>query len=215
MSTATMPDAVHGALRDRILDQVEAPGSVVTEAAVAARFGVARPTARIAIDRLVADGLLHREPHHAARVPVLGVDDIVDLFAVRRLLEVEAARALAVSGALPAAALAAHRASLDDALAGREFARLDIAFHRALVDAQPSPRLARLHAGLAGEIELCIAQVQGRRLIAAADLAAHHQHILDAIVAGDAAAAAAHAGRHIDASRDALLAPLARPASAG
>lgn len=209
-----MPNAIHADLRDRILDQSEPPGTVLTESAVAARFGVARPTAKIALERLVADGLLHREPHRAARVPVLGADDIVDLFAVRRLLEVEAARALAISGSLPAVALAAHRASLDDAVAGRQFGRLDVAFHRALVDAQPSARLARLHASLAGEIELCIGQVQARHLVPAADLAAQHQRILDAIVAGDAAAAAAHAGAHIDASRDALLAPFTSPASA-
>ena len=51
----------------------------------------------------------------------------------------------------------------------------------------PSTRLPRLHALLMGEIELCIGQVQAHQLMTAADVAAEHQHILDAVTAGDAA----------------------------
>ena len=39
----------------------------VTEAAVSVRYGVARPTAKLAIERLVADGLLTRTANRAAR----------------------------------------------------------------------------------------------------------------------------------------------------
>lgn len=205
-SIATLPDAVYDALRDRILDQTEPPGTALTESGVAELLGVARPTAKLALERLVADGLLRREAHRTARVPHLGRADIVDLFAARLLVEPAATEALARGGAIPAAALAAHRASLTDARSGRPFARLDAEFHRALVAAQPSPRLARMHAGLMGEIELCIAQVQAGRLIDAARLAEEHARILDAVTAGDGDAAHAHARAHIESSRDALLA---------
>jgi DNA-binding GntR family transcriptional regulator len=63
--TVTMPDAIVDALRSRIIDQSEPPGATITESAVALRFGVARPTAKLAIERLVSDGLLRREAHHA------------------------------------------------------------------------------------------------------------------------------------------------------
>lgn len=203
---ATMPDAIVETLRARILDQSEAPGSSVTESAVALRFGVARPTAKIAIERLVADGLLRREAHRAARVPELERADIVDLFATRRLIESAALGALAVGGTIPADALAAHRALLDLARDGGAFAATDAAFHRALVSGSPSPRLARMHAALMGEIELCIGQVQAHDLMAGADVAAQHQRILDAVTAGDATAAADLTRAHIDAAGAALLA---------
>jgi DNA-binding GntR family transcriptional regulator len=203
---ATMPDAIFETLRARIIDQTEPPGATITESSVALRFGVARPTAKLAIERLVADGLLRREAHHAARVPALSRDDIVDLYATRRLIEAAATAGLARGGTIPADALDAHRGLLEVARAGGPFAALDAAFHRALVAGQPSPRLARMHAALMGEIELCIGQVQAHHLVAVTDLAKQHQRILDAVTAGDSALAAEVAGAHIDTAGAALLA---------
>ena len=142
-----LPETIAEQLRSSIIAQLDAPGSSVTESAVALRFGVARPTARLAIDRLVADGILRREPHQAARVPALGRADIIDLFDNRAVLESAAIGALAEIGVVPAAAMEAHRALTTQ---GEHFARHDIAFHRALVAGQPSPRLAHLHALLMG-----------------------------------------------------------------
>ncbi|MEP6482530.1 MAG: GntR family transcriptional regulator, partial [Rhodoglobus sp.] len=155
---AVLPESIVGRLRASIISQVDAPGSTITEAAVALRFGVARPTARLAIERLVADGLLRREAHQAARVPELSRNDIVDLYANRAIIE---SAAIAALRSIPAEALVAHR----DILAGDDFAEHDILFHRALVAGQRSPRLARMHELLMGEIELCIGQVQAAQLL--------------------------------------------------
>lgn len=206
VQSATVPDAIVETLRARIIDQSEPPGSALTESAVALRFGVARPTAKLAIERLVADGLLRREAHRAARVPELTRDDILDLLATRRLVESAALASLATGGTIPADALAAHRALLAAARSDGAFAAQDAAFHRALVAGSPSPRLARVHAGLMGEIELCIGQVQAHHLLDAAAVAAQHQGILDAVTAGDADAAADLTRTHIDTAGSALLA---------
>lgn len=206
LNLATRPETIFEMLRARIIDQSEPPGATITESAVAQRFGVARPTAKLAIERLVADGLLRREAHHAARVPELSRDDILDLYATRRLIEAAATGSLARGGTIPADALAAHRSLLDVAPAEGPFAAQDAAFHRALVAGQPSTRLARMHASLMGEIELCIGQVQAHHLIPVRDVAAQHQRILDAVIAGDATLAADVAGAHIDIAGAALLA---------
>lgn len=207
--TPVLPDAIAEALRASILSQVDAPGSTITETDVALRFGVARPTARLAIDKLVVDGLLRREAHRAARVPTLDRDDITDLFDNRAVIESTAMAALARGGTIPAAALAAHRG-----LAATEhFAEYDIAFHRALVAGQPSPRLTRMHQLLMGEIELCIGQVQAAHLLSSAQITAQHQSILDAITAGDADAAARLTRDHIEGARDRLLAQFPRDAA--
>lgn len=201
--SAVLPDAIVARLRAGIIAQQDPPGGTITESAVALRFGVARPTARIAIERLVADGILRREAHHAARVPELSRADVVDLYDNRAIVEAAAIGALR---SIPADALAAHRAIQHD----EDFAEQDVVFHRALVAGQPSPRLARMHELLMGEIELCIGQVQAARLLTARDVAAQHQRILDAITAGDQARAAELTREHITASRDALLAHLDR-----
>jgi DNA-binding GntR family transcriptional regulator len=206
-TSAVLPDSIYSALRSAIISQAIAPGESVTESAVALRFGVARPTAKTAIERLVADGLLRREKHATARVPRLSRADILDLFDSRAVVESAAVASLASGGDLPAEALAAHRDLLAAAsLDGSDFATHDIDFHRALVAGQPSPRLARMHALLMGEIELCIGQVQAAHLLTATEVGAQHQGILDAVTAGDSERAARLTREHIAGSRDRLLA---------
>ena len=202
---AAQPDSVYSGLRSSIIDQVDAPGSTITEAAVAERFGIARPTAKLAIERLVTEGLLQREAHRTARVPELDRSAIADLFENRALVESAALAKLSQDGTIPAAALRAHRALQHSAETGTPFAEHDIEFHRALVTAQSSPRLARMHALLMGEIELCIGQVQARHLLAATAVAEQHQGILDAVLRGDSVQAAMLTREHIDGARDRLL----------
>jgi DNA-binding GntR family transcriptional regulator len=196
--TSVLTDSIAEQLRRSIVGQQDAPGSAITEAAVALRYGVARPTARLAIDRLVADGILRREAHRAARVPVLGRDEVADLYDTRAVIE---AAAVATLDSVPAAAASANRTlqRTDD------FAQHDVAFHRALVAGSSSPRLIRLHDQLMGEVELCIGQVQAAHLLSATEVAAQHQRILDAVQTGDVAAATALTRAHIAAARDALL----------
>lgn len=212
LAVTRVPDAVYEALRESILSQREAPGTAVTEQAIADRFGVARPTAKVALERLVAEGLLRREAHKTARVPELTRDDIVDLYANRAIVEEAALRTLATDGVVPIAAIAAQRMLVDAASDASTadhsgpLARADIAFHRALVEAQRSPRLARLHALLMGEIELCTGQVQAHRLLALDDVVAQHQGILDAVATGDPERAGTLTRAHIEGARDRLLA---------
>lgn len=205
---SVLPEAIYDELRAGVVDQTYRPGASITESAVALRFGVARPTAKMAIERLVTEGLLRRELHQSARVPQLTGDDIRDLFDNRAVVESAAVAAL---DAVPRDAMTAHRALL--ASTGN-FAQNDIAFHRALVAGQPSPRLARMHALLMGEIELCIGQVQAAHLFTAAEVAAQHQGILDAIARGESAAAAALTRDHIVGSRDRLLAHVTKEVNA-
>ena len=207
-TSGVLPDAIYSALRSAIISQDIAPGTSVTESAAALRFGVARPTAKTAIEKLVADGLLRREMHQTARVPRLSRADIVDLYDSRAVVESAAVAALTSGGTLPAGALSAHRSLLAAASDGdgEDFATHDIDFHRALVAGQSSPRLARMHALLMGEIELCIGQVQANHLLTATEVGAQHQGILDAVTAGDAARAEALTRDHIVGSRDRLLA---------
>jgi DNA-binding GntR family transcriptional regulator len=208
--TTSRPEAVYLALRQSIVSTVDAPGSVLTEAAVADRYTVARPTAKAAIERLVSEGLLVRTAHRTARVPILDEADIRDLYASRVVIEEAGLRNLAVTGTVPDDARRAHRDLTAAAAEGETttFARADMAFHRALVLGQPSARLARMHALIMGEIELCIGQVDSKNLLSAAIVAAQHQGILDAVIAADVELAGTRTREHILTSRDRLLASL-------
>ena len=207
LKTTSLPDAVYEALRTSIVTTEVAPGTLLTETAVAVQFGVARPTAKTAIERLVAEGLLSRQAHRAARVTELSRHDIIDVYAARALIEEAALRGLAQKSVVPTAALSAQRdlvaaADRDDRPA---LVRDDIAFHRALVIGHDSARLGRMHDIIMGEVELCIGQVQYHGLMSPTEIADSHQHILDAITAGNADAAGTLVRLHIEGARDKLL----------
>lgn len=207
LKTTSLPEAVYGALRESIVTMVDRPGTVLTETAVAERYEVARPTAKAALERLVSEGLLNRRPHHAAQVPEFSREDIQDLYSNRAILEGAALHNLADDAVVPLAAMSVHRELLehvrtDDRAA---LARTDLDFHRQLVLAQHSPRLAKMHGLLMGEIELCIGQVQSHQLIRPSEVAEQHQGILDAVAAGDATLASRLTREHIEGARDRLL----------
>lgn len=207
LKTTSLPQAVYAVLRESIVTTADPPGTLFTETAIAERYGVARPTAKAALERLVSEGLLTRRAHHAAQVPQLSRDDIRDLFCNRAILEEAALRNLALDSPLPMAALAIHRELLQHVLTHDRaaLARSDLDFHRALVLAQHSPRLAKMHGLLMGEIELCIGQVQSHQLMKPSDVVEQHQGILDAVAAGDVALSGRLTREHIFTARDRLL----------
>jgi DNA-binding GntR family transcriptional regulator len=207
LKTTSLPEAVYDALRESIVTVELPPGSVITETAIAERYGVARPTAKAAIERLVTEGLLHRTAHRAAQVPKLSRADIEDLYSSRAIIEEAALRNLAATRAVPAKAIAVQRDLLDYARMDESspFVRADVTFHRELVLGQHSSRLARMHALIMGEIELCIGQVQSHRLLNAKEVAAQHQGILDAVQSGDVELTGRLTREHIEGARDKLL----------
>src|SRR5690606_25058042 len=87
--------ALADALRRRVLSGEIEPGTALPEQEIAASYGVARPTVREALARLVHEGLLRRERNRSAYVPEVTAEDLDDLMFVRRPLEDLMAQALA------------------------------------------------------------------------------------------------------------------------
>ncbi|MBB4104428.1 GntR family transcriptional regulator [Allorhizobium borbori] len=84
-------------VRSAIQDGQLSIGERVTEAELAARFGVSRTPIREAIARLEADGLLTNEPRRGLIVTDLSHQQIVELYTMREILEGAAARLTAQS----------------------------------------------------------------------------------------------------------------------
>jgi DNA-binding GntR family transcriptional regulator len=87
-------------LADKALEKIEAaimkgdlaPGVRISEVLLAKTFGISRGPLREAIRRLEGRGLLERIPHVGARVVTLSVEDLVQVFEVREVLEGMACR---------------------------------------------------------------------------------------------------------------------------
>lgn len=208
-------DAVTARLRTRILTGELAPASAVTEAFVADEYGVARPSAKAAIEQLVAAGLLVRSAHRSARVVAIDPATVRDVYRTRTRLESAALRELAGQRDAPSAA---HEANAEIAALppGPDSRTVDpdLRFHLALIEALHSERTSRMYRSVLDEVRLCMAQVQGRRLLDAEVIAAQHAEILDAIAAGDADRASSVLHHHLGAAEERLVEALRDDASA-
>ncbi|TFB17862.1 GntR family transcriptional regulator [Microbacterium sp. 3H14] len=199
-------DAVTAQLRGRILRAEIRSGDPITEAAVSQSFGVARPSAKAAIEQLVASGLLVRTAHRSARVVGIDSATVRDVYRTRTRLESAALRDLAVTRTVPRAAVEAN-AELLAMPPGPDPATVapDLRFHTALIEALDSERTARMYRSVLDEVRLCMAQVQGRRLLDAAAIAAQHSDILAAVASGDGERAAVLLDAHLSSAEERLV----------
>jgi DNA-binding GntR family transcriptional regulator len=199
-------DAVTVQLRERILSGAIRSGEPLTEAAVSQAFGVARPSAKAAIEQLVASGLLVRTAHRSARVVGIDPGTVRDVYRTRTRLESAALRELARSRSVPPAAIDAN-AEILAMPPGPDRATVDpdLRFHTALIDALDSERTGRMYRSVLDEVRLCMAQVQGRRLLDASAIAAQHAAILDAVAAGDGQRAAELLDAHLTSAEERLV----------
>ncbi len=212
LGTSSLTDSLSEALRAQIINGMVPPGLRITEAWVAERFDVARPTAKAGLDRLCAEGLLRRGPRRSSVVPRLSVEDITDIYFSRQPVETLAVRTLAASRTTPAAAqqaLNVMRVAADQA-AHADHTEADVAFHTALVAATSSSRLQRMHATVMGEAQLCIAQVRRNVSLDLVELTDRHATILEAIATGDPDAAEQALLADLHGCRDMLVADAAK-----
>ncbi|AXY51689.1 GntR family transcriptional regulator [Rhodococcus ruber] len=202
-------DALALELRRRVFAGELTHEDALTEAEVSRAYEVARPTAKAAIEKLVGEGLLQRSAHKTARVPHLGPEDVRDIYRTRAHLESVVLRTLAETRTAPPAAAAANAeiAAMTEA-DPLTVVEPDMRFHTALVDALGSPRTSRMFGSLVSEVRLCMVQVQGKQLLTTASIAAEHQQILDAVLAGDGEAAVEAITRHLGRARERLVAAL-------
>jgi DNA-binding GntR family transcriptional regulator len=208
LQVPSLVDALYAEMRERILTADIPAGVPLTEMGIASSYSVARPTAKAAMERLVHEGLLHRETNKSAQVPVLGRDAIEDLFFTRAMLERAVVAVCAERSLVPSAA----KSSIEGMFAiGREFdpagvVRHDIGFHKSLVDGLSSPRLSRLYESIIGEVRLCMGQVQVHRLLRPETIAREHQEVMSAIETGDRERAVTAIDRHLNGARSRLVA---------
>src|SRR5258705_3975419 len=89
----SVADQVASILRRRILDGELLPGTALQEVPMATSLGVSRNTVREATRILSLEGLLKRSAHRGVAVAQLSLEDVAEIYRVRHLLEIPAARA--------------------------------------------------------------------------------------------------------------------------
>ncbi|MBI1379246.1 MAG: FCD domain-containing protein [Frankiales bacterium] len=218
MSTAsvrppTTTEAVLDAVRRMLVTGEIAPGSPVRQEALAEQLGVSRVPLREALKVLEGEGSVRYLPRRGYVASELSVDDLVEVYRLRELLEAEAIRvAVPRLTSTDLAALAAAAADVDAAGSAGDLGAMTVAnrqFHFLLFDAAAMPRLSRTLRQLWDATDVYrsvyFAGVTNRRRV-------RHEHraLLAALRSGDAEAAVAAQHAHRANSVTAVTAALGR-----
>jgi GntR family transcriptional regulator, trigonelline degradation regulator len=196
-------------LRQAILDRRLVPGQRLIERELVELTGVSRTSVREALRELAAEGLVTAIPNKGTVVTSVSAEEARQLYEVRSALEALAGR-LFVERAGPAHRKALAR-SLDkiDRLVAREAPILAAkdAFYDVLFEGGGNAALRAVVGGLHARVSVLRSlslSVPGRTAHSLEELHA----IVDAVLAGDADAAAAACSRHVEEAGRVALAAL-------
>jgi len=196
-------------LKETVLTDPEMQGRFLSEQEIADAIGVSRTPIREALLLLAAEDLISLVPKRGAHIARLTAREIGELMELRGIVERYAAQYVVEHDAVPVQeleGLLADQGGLMAADRSREFIDVDHRFHSAVVRAVGNSLLDRHYDGLrsrqirAGMVALYTAP--GRRQ----EVIAEHRAILDALAAGDVAAAHAAIDAHLGSTRGVLLA---------
>ncbi len=149
--------AAYKHLRESILSGFLAPGKRISEPAIAEKLGLSRTPIREALQYLAKEGLVEMIPHRGARVKLLSLREIKEVYEVRAVLESEGARLAALYATdndiqtIEAQLELLNHIDPQDFLAQRQ---ADMDFHAAFVAAGQNQTLERLFNDLQGNLSL-------------------------------------------------------------
>jgi DNA-binding GntR family transcriptional regulator len=178
-------------LREQILQGTFRPGEQINESELANRLRTSRGPVREAVQRLSQEGILVNHRNRGVFVLELSVDDVKEIYAVRKAVESAAAKALLDSDPEQIKDTSEVLKGIIKDLAKQvavsdwqEIARLDMQFHISFVAGAGNSRLLRIYETLAAESRMCILnlEVSYPRIDV---LVEEHQNLLDLLEKGD------------------------------
>ncbi|KER67653.1 GntR family transcriptional regulator [Burkholderia lata] len=202
-SGAASPEAIAERIRTAILEHRLAPGAKLTEAQLCDVFNVKRGAIRQALAQLATDKLVDLEPNRGAFVASPTLQDVHEVFEMRRIIELAVVERLATGpGAKRLKGVAALIEKERKAFERHDFAawiRLSGEFHTALATLMGNATLSECLEGLVARSTLMSAlyESHGRSPCSCDD----HDEILGALEAGDpkrAVTLMAHHLQHVE-----------------
>lgn len=197
VTTAVGPQLMR-ALRDRIISNELVPGMRLSEADVAASFGVSRQPVRETFIKLAEEGLVEVRPQRGTFVRKISTGAVMDARFVREAIEADIVKLVAQESdaALVVALTHILEAQRNVALSDpRSFIPLDDAFHRTLAEAAGKSNAWRVIEGMKSQMDR-VRQLSTVRF-PMARLIDQHAAVVKAIAAQDPAAAETAMRQHL------------------
>lgn len=196
----SVADQVATILRQRILDGDLRPGTPLQDVPLANSLGVSRNTMREAMRILSIEGLLKRSLHRGVAVSLLSLQDVQEIYHLRRMLEIPAV--LAAKRPDPDI-LDELRVALDHyaaAVHARDWVGAvghDFQFHSSLIRSHHNKRLETFYQNVVRELRMGMVLVDRRHDNPSA-LIPVHRKIWQLLSAGKLKECAAVLARHLD-----------------
>ncbi|GAA1765939.1 GntR family transcriptional regulator [Nonomuraea bangladeshensis] len=155
LGRSSTAERVADILRERISEGFFQPGQRLSEEAISEALRVSRNTLREAFRLLGHERLLDHQLNRGVFVRLPSVEDVLDLYRVRRVLEGSAVRrppSPQTLGLVKEAVRDAERAAAEDDW--QRVGTANIRFHQALVSLNDSPRIDELMRQLLAELRL-------------------------------------------------------------
>lgn len=194
-------------LREAILALELVPGTVLGRQALAEQFGVSQTPVREALLRLAEEGLVDVFPQHATLVSRIDLRAARQAHFLRRSIELELVRELALRRPEGLVEALRRQLGLQQALAAAqqygEFVAADRQFHQLLYAAADMAALVELVGRVSGHVD----RLRRLHLPTAgktASILRDHRAIVEAIAAGDAAAAQEALRAHLSGTLSAI-----------
>ncbi|MDG4889762.1 GntR family transcriptional regulator [Mesorhizobium sp. WSM4887] len=203
IENVTLRTEVADVLRNAIINGLFKPGTPIVEMALAEQLDVSRAPVREAIQLLENEGLIETLAYKGKRVKPLARKDVDELYSLREVLELFAARRIIEAGT-DVSELRLHCDAMVEAANAQDLVALnaaDEAFHRAII------RLSNHDLLLSqwNNVYLRVRQVMALRNSANRDLGAvarNHPPIVDALEGRDLARVTELLSQHVRSAAD-------------
>ncbi|MQA03624.1 MAG: FCD domain-containing protein [Streptosporangiales bacterium] len=162
-ATVSAGERVAGVLRERITEGHLLSGTSLRDVALSTEFGVARHTLRAALRLLEYEGLVVHQMHKGAVVKTLSVDDVHEIYRIRRTLELGAVEQSAFAPTDRLADLDTAVRTAERAVTGKawnEVGTASLRFHQALVALLGSASIDRFFRGVLTQLRLAFATIR-------------------------------------------------------
>jgi len=206
-----MKKQAYTALKRFLVSRSVVPGTFLSERQLAKQLGMSSTPVRAALERLEAEGFIAISPQQGIVVRELSVQEIINHYEFREVLESYAVRKLA--GHLTAEQVARLRANLDaqrSSLEAEDLERnveLDTEFHALFCEFLGNEQFIRTILQLRDKIHRAIVSIARRDRSRMVESYQEHLGIAEAVIAGEADRAATLLVEHLEAGRLCILSP--------
>ena len=177
-------------IRQSILTGRARPGAALLETELAEQLGVSRGPVRDALALLQREGLVSSPPNKRARVVVLGLRDVEEIYSLRRAMErLAAERAASNVTDADLQAMSKVLVGMDAALERQdliELSRLDVGFHDLVYQASRHDRLYRAWLDLRSQATLFLISRNTTVVTSREIVIGEHEALLRALTARNA-----------------------------